>query len=195
MQTEMVLCYRVGPHIVISIITYVFTEYRHIHLINEINRIVISYILIIQVSDSSSCDGFLVVPLLHKQNTGETSVFNKENCTYFQGHRDLLSNMFPCCLPFIGKMFNCAEQLYQHIRCGLHGKQNLAKEIFSLTNPYRMKEISHIETSNRWRDVKVDFMFKIIKLIAIYVPEYVDCLTTAKPIIVECCKYNRFWTE
>ena len=78
---------------------------------------------------------------------------------------NFLSNFYQTRIKYNKKNFNCAEQLYQYMKCVYFGDQETANKIFKTSNPAVMKLLGKQVTNfshSKWDKVKDKFMYKIV---------------------------------
>ena len=83
---------------------------------------------------------------------------------YFHGHRNELSNFYPCKLDIGGHVFESSEAAYQYQKAVEHGDQRKADLIkSSTTGLHAMNLAKDIHTSDVWRNKKSDIMMNILE--------------------------------
>ena len=69
--------------------------------------------------------------------------YDKEQETVcFQGHKCVLSNMFPCRIIYKEETFSSSEHLYQYLKAKALGREDLAQKIKEAGTGYEAKGLS-----------------------------------------------------
>ena len=108
--------------------------------------------------------------LREKSDTKSTA---SNQTVYFHGHKDELSNFYPCELYINGKYFSSSEAAYQHRKAIEHDDECTADLIQSAVNAAEAKRLSHnIEVDPSWYHMKSDIMMEILQTKADQCPEF-----------------------
>ena len=112
----------------------------------------------------------------------------------FQGHKDVLSNMYLCKLVMYGKYFNSSEAIYQYEKAVFHNRYDIARKIISSKNGYEAKYIAkQIKVSTDWHKVKVRIMREVLRIKFNQCSAFKKCLHDNKGKHFIEATNDRFW--
>ena len=82
----------------------------------------------------------------------------------FQGHHSYLSNMSRSEIMFEGRKFNSAEKAFQFKKAELCNRQEEAKSILNMDDPYMAKRVcKNMKETNEWKQKKEKVMKEILE--------------------------------
>ena len=93
----------------------------------------------------------------NKQSTAEVR--------FVKGHRDPLSNFFPCKFNFMGQTFRSVEHAYQYEKANFFGLDGLANRIRDYRTAFEAKHLAReVPRSTNWEKSRMVFMNQLLKL-------------------------------
>lgn len=118
------------------------------------------------------------------------------DATTFKGSSDVLSNFYPCSIPFFGKIFHSSEQAYEYKKALYCNNTSLAEQILAAPQARRTKCLTRqLDPPPSFHRYKLKLMKDIIEAKFEYVPQYAQALQDAKPIIAESVAEDKFWSS
>ena len=114
----------------------------------------------------------------------------------FRGHKNPLSNFFPCDMHVFGETVHCSEQAYQLRKAILMKDYRNASKIRSAPTGKHAQDIGKaITTDNTWQDKKKDIMIHILREKLHQCPSYFNALKESKNRpLVEDTNHN-YWAR
>ena len=101
----------------------------------------------------------------HLEGSDECSHYQSNNAYLFAGQKDMLSNFYPCRVPWKGEEFSTVEHAYTYEKAMQHNRSDIAASMLRSNNALEAKKESNkIVTQKKWHDSRNDVMKELIKL-------------------------------